>query len=273
MPFIGTNVFLGGTLVGQTYLGDERIEYSPFEPQTLPFIRTDPSASFIVYAVPGTQFSASFGQSSFRSDISSYVRGNGSSFPDLPITGSGVIPYPTSSINNFAAQGYSTAISRQLTNVGGIAGSNTSFQFGSGEYTIETWMNIQTYSSGTVIYWQYSPGWGFLAPQANKQIRLVLVDSGGTEYVYNSGVQTINDNTWYHIAVSRVGNVHNVYFNGNRVLNPTNSLTAGTTAPVQFMGVPGGMDTTRMQDFRVYKGKGKYDGATITLPESMVVNA
>jgi hypothetical protein len=39
------------------------------------------------------------------------------------------------------------------------------------------------------------------------------------------------------------------------------------------MGVPGTMDTTRMQDFRVYKGKGKYDGATITLPQSMVVNA
>jgi hypothetical protein len=77
MAFIGTNVFLGGTLVGQTYLGNERIEYSQFEPSTLPFIRTDPSASFIVYAVPGTQFSASFGQSSFRSDISSYVRGNG----------------------------------------------------------------------------------------------------------------------------------------------------------------------------------------------------
>jgi hypothetical protein len=30
MGYQGTNVFLGGTLVGQTYLGDNRIEYSPF---------------------------------------------------------------------------------------------------------------------------------------------------------------------------------------------------------------------------------------------------
>jgi hypothetical protein len=35
MAYIGTNVFLGGTLVGQSFLGDTQIEYTPFEPATL----------------------------------------------------------------------------------------------------------------------------------------------------------------------------------------------------------------------------------------------
>ena len=53
MAFLGTNIFLGGTLVGQSYLGNERVEYTPFpEPLALPYIRTDPYSASISYAQP-----------------------------------------------------------------------------------------------------------------------------------------------------------------------------------------------------------------------------
>jgi len=35
MPYIGTNIFLGNEFIGQTYLGEDRVELSPFETPTI----------------------------------------------------------------------------------------------------------------------------------------------------------------------------------------------------------------------------------------------
>ena len=61
-------------------------------------LNTDPYSASLVLALPGTQ-TPDYGMQSFRSDISSYIRGTGTSFTDaeLPITSSGIPSFGTGS--------------------------------------------------------------------------------------------------------------------------------------------------------------------------------
>ena len=65
-----------------------------------PTIRTDTYASSVTVAIPGTQFGSTFGQASYRSDISGYING-GSSLSDQTTTGTPVSMTTSTEVDSF----------------------------------------------------------------------------------------------------------------------------------------------------------------------------
>jgi hypothetical protein len=275
MPIIGTNVFLGGTLVGQTYLGNDRVEYTPFE-SGVTFIRPDTYASSVTVAIPGTQFGSTFGQASYRSDISGYING-GSSLSDQTVTGTPV----SNSTVKFGSDGYTTSMERPASStLGNIAGTTTNINFGSGDFTVEVWFKPKTSNSGnSTILWSYNNGCGFFGWSSAGYYRWVAQNSTAGEDVqdYVTSAPSVGD--WHHIFMSRSGTTWYGGVDGvirTTAADFTLSGAVGTTATFQMMGL--GSDSsafnTLFQDFRVTKGVARYtgtNGSTYTVPESIVI--
>jgi hypothetical protein len=238
-------------------------------------IRPDTYASSVTIAIPGTQFGSTFGQTSFRSDISGYING-GSSLPELPLSGSG---QTTNSTTNFASVPYGTSMSRgSSSNLGAIAGNTSNVAFGSAAWTVE--------------YWMYIPTGQLTADQAglfaySGQLGFINWTSGGTLFRFLRGPSDhIGDwtpsagqvvvNTWYHVAMSYNGS-GTTYCCFNGIVRQTISASGaiGTSSPFGILGWNGngGQGTAYFQDFRVTKGVGRYAasiGSSYTIPGSIV---
>lgn len=238
-------------------------------------VRPDTYASSVTIAIPGTKFGTTFGQTSFRSDISGYING-GSSLPELPLSGSG---QTSNTATNFSAVPYDTSMSRGTSsNLGAIAGNTTNVNVGSGAWTVE--------------YWFYLPG-SLTADQAgvfayDQQIGFINLTSSGTRFRFvrnsTSGEQLYDYlpggvipvvNTWYHVAMSYNGSgTTSCCFNGT--IRGTIALagSVNTTSPFGIMGWNGnaGQGTSYFQDFRFTKGVGRYPGSSgaYTVPQSIV---
>jgi hypothetical protein len=240
-------------------------------------VRPDTYASSVTIAVPGTQFGSTFGQTSFRSDISGYING-GSSLPELPLTGSG---QTSNTATNFAAVPYGTSMSRGTnSNLGAIAGNTTNVNFGSGAWTVEFWMNLPTgqLTSDQAGVFAYDQQIGFIS-LASSGTRLRWIrnsTSGEVLYDYLPGGLIFAANTWYHVGYSYNGSgTTSCCFNGT--IRGTISLagSVNTTSPFGLMGWSGntGQGTAYFQDFRVTKGVGRYPGSggtSYTIPSSIV---
>jgi len=278
MAFIGTNVFLGGTLVGQTYLGEDRIEYSPFIPQTLPYIRPDTYASYISYAQPMNYFSGSFGMTSYLSDIHASIKGSGTNY-SFPATGSGTI-VANGSKTAFSTDGYNTSLKLSGDQNAGAWGPTTvpaDLQMSNSDFVWEAYVNTDATIDGTGIAMlrAYGDTGNFTFSQTPAYIRF-LVGPGDYYGDSSTGLDKTGD-VWRHWAFVRSGNNFYCYWNGTRVISfSTSTITIGNNNPTQLLGKASGdaTQTVQYQDFRIYKGTDKgYTGATITPPPSMVVNA
>jgi hypothetical protein len=271
-------------------------------------LRTDPYSASLVYAVPGAQFGSTYGQESFRSDISSYIRGTGTSFTDaeLPLTSSGV-PFGkgtfTASLESVALwSGYPSAIEISGSNGSGSlcieAPPNSSqFEFLSQDFTIETYINYQNSSSiyspnqgpgnvNAAMYWQYAenpiPGFGFNTNGIANQdpgVRFLIFASNGSSIYYDSNVLPRQANQWYHFGCQREGSTFTSLWSGSAVQSfvfAGNLGTGSLNTPFYIMGT--GYDAVkchRYQDYRIYNGAAKYSGitsgSTYTQPLSMVI--
>lgn len=241
-------------------------------------IRSDAFASSVVYAVPGTQFGSTFGQTSYRSDISSYVRGTGSSYADIPITGSQIW---ASGSANFTTEDYTTSLGRgSLTNYGAWSGTNPDKNFGDGSacaVTVECWVRYTSFAGSNVSFWNYNNGFGFGNIQFlsgnSGYVRFVRQASNAAESLRDYNV-TVNNNQWYHCAWVSSGTTNYVCFNGIIGQVWTTNYIQGTTAPFQHLGVAtGAMPVCAWQDYRVTKAA-RYtgaQGASYTIPGSIVV--
>lgn len=238
-------------------------------------IRTDTYASSVTLAIPGTKFGTTFGQASYRSDISGYING-GSSISDPTTTGS-----PTSnSTVKFGSDGYTTSMERPASaTLGDLAGSTSNVNFGSGDWTIECWFKPKTTNSGdNWSIFAYNLGVGFFGWSSAGYYRWVGQVNTYAEFAddYTTSAPTVAD--WHHIFFSRSGNTWCGGVDGTIRSNRTLSGTVGTTSSVGLMGWPGnsGMYTTLFQDFRVTKGVARYTGAegtSYTMPQSIVITS
>jgi hypothetical protein len=235
-----------------------------------PTIRTDTYASSVTVAIPGTQFGSTFGQASYRSDISGYING-GSSLSDQTTTGTPV----SNSTSNFT--GYTTSMERPSgATVGNITGTTSNINFGSGAFTVEVWFKPNGSNSGTSwSMFSYNNGCGFFGRSGEGYYRWYGQNStageAGKDYV--TAAPSIGD--WHHIFLSRSGNTWYGGVDGTIRINVTLSGAVGTTATFEMMGRSGDtMFNTLFQDFRVTKGVARYtgaEGASYTLPESIVI--
>jgi len=237
-------------------------------------IRPDAYASSVTVALPGTQFGSTFGQTSFRSDISGYING-GTSLSDATPTGTPV----SNATVNFASDGYSTSMERPASaTLGNLAGTTTNIDFGSGDFTIEFWFKPKTTNSGDSFgLFSYNNGCGFFGWSSAGYYRWICQNSSAGEDLddYIAAAPTVAD--WHHMFMSRNGTT---YYGGvDGVVRTASGFTltgaVGTTAQFQMGGWAGnaGQFNTLYQDFRVTKGVARYtgaEGASYTQPGSIV---
>lgn len=150
------------------------------------------------------------------------------------------------------------------------------FQFGAGDFTIETWANF-TRTGDRIYYYgdsNYNGGGGQVAmgrDTSNRNI-VYLVDASGNSRVITGSV--IPANTWVHIAVSRSGSTVRLFLNG--VLDSSLTLPAGTALQTplgrptvgrlgdyasSYGGAYGTYMVGRLDEFRITKGVARYVAA------------
>jgi len=236
-------------------------------------IRSDAFASSVTLAIPGTQFGSTFGQASYRSDISGFING-GSSLSDPSVTGTPV----SNATVKFGSDGYSTSMERPSSaTLGDIAGNTSNINFGSGDFTIEVWFKPKTTNSGAAwSLFSYNAGTGFFGWDNSGYYRWVGQNSSFGEALvdYSTSAPSVGD--WHHIAMTRSGDTWYGCIDGFIRKQFTLSGSVGTSAVFHMMGWPdnASMFNTLYQDFRVTKGVARYTGAndsTYTLPESIVI--
>jgi hypothetical protein len=211
-------------------------------------LRTDPYAANLVLAVPGIIGGASTGYGDYSADI----KGSGSNKTLTAVGNAGVA---------VTASYYGSALSFPGASGDYISTpSDSDFAFGTGDFTVECWVNPQTVNT----YHQYFDTRG---SAANSTTGFSLGYTSGNFYIYTNtfNIQTATVlSQLTHIALERQGSNLTLYKNGVAAGIQTNfdlNLTNNTI----YLGATGTSDTSQyfkgyLQDLRVYKGVAKYKG-------------
>lgn len=278
MPEVSQQLYVGNQLVFG-FQEEKWVGINSYSTPALPYIRPDLYAANISLALPFNYFSGSFGMTGVASDVSANVRGSGTNLP-VNWTGSGAF-WPTSSFVNSTGSGYFQSVSTTGQRYPAWPGNATEFAFGSGDVTIEGYINLST-SAIFFNPWNHPVSITLTWQSTSNFWRVVLETppAGGPQQVVDSSTQTLTAGQWYHIAFTRRGSGTNncaFWFNGNRIMNFTNTYTFGSLVayPAQINQQNIGGAFARMQDFRVYKGASTYNpaNATITPSGSIVINS
>lgn len=251
-------------------------------------IRTDAYASSVQLAVPGALFS-SLGMTQYYNDISAQVRGNGSNII-TNATGSSADLNAATGVVKFASDGYGTSIFQQNGGtIGNVLDTGTpQIAFGSGNWVVEAWFYMTSRFTKPPFWkvairelsnYNINCDFGFPATgTTNGRMRFVLDTSTTGQTQHISSDFAYNLNQWYHLAWVRSGNNLYAYFDGTRRLSSTTSGTIDTSAN-QWKRLLAGGDAAAdgtpgyVQDFRITLGTDRgYTGATITPPQSIVIN-
>ena len=137
------------------------------------------------------------------------------------------------------------------------------WNFGTGAFTIDFWVNFNTVSKSQGIftqtddadneyelYWNYLTGWYF------------TVTVGGATLVLLNGTHAADYYTWYHVAVIRGwgGNANDwaITVNGEAIATSTDSITMPDLASVFYVGTSGVDLAGQLDEFRVSKGVARW---------------
>jgi len=209
-------------------------------------LRADPYAANLVLALPFV----SGGLSSGFGDYSAAIRGNGN---PKTITNSNV------SIATTAGY-YGSAALFNGSNAYLSIPSNSDFGFGTGNFTIDFWMNLNATTDCHI--WEGRDG-------TNVNQLLIRLSSGTIRY-YGNGADRIvgtalNTSQWNHIAVSRNNTTSQLFVNGVCVgINTADTINYVSAASTVFIGTNESANNRFLngyiQDLRIYKGVAKYTG-------------
>ena len=242
--------------------------------------RTDPYASYLKLAIPGSTFTDLI--SNGYSDVHADIAESGTNI-QYALTGSGAEINFDSDVK-FASDDYATSIFQQDAGGWGTA-NETEFDWGCNNFVVEGWVYMNErftkppYWKVAVRHTNYNIDCDFGFPASgttNGRMRLILDTSSTGQTQYVSSDFAFNLNQWYHVAWVRSGNAKNLYFNGNRVLNNTAAI-GSVDKNGSYHRIMRGENATNdgcagnFQDLRVYIGTDKgYTGATITTPNSII---
>jgi len=156
-----------------------------------------------------------------------------------------------------------------------LPAASANFAFGTGDFTIESWIYTNTISGGKGFF-QLSDTVGGLKTSYTSGIILTLGDANNGAMncnVLNTTIASPNSsiaiNTWYHVAVTRQSGSVRLFINGVLVGGPT---TVSGSITAQNIVVGGYYDTNYLwngylDDFRVTKGYARYT-ANFTPPSA-----
>jgi hypothetical protein len=150
-----------------------------------------------------------------------------------------------------------------------------SFNFGSGDFTIEMWIYFNAFSDGKAII---TKGWStvnapFLIYTDGVQNKVKFYSSSnGSTWNIADGIAVLNSPStgqWYHIAVTRSGSTFRTFANGTETANVTSSAAVySTTQPVTIGSGTGSTSINAyIDDLRITKGYARYT-SNFTAPTS-----
>ena len=131
-----------------------------------------------------------------------------------------------------------------------------------GTFTLSAWVNAATWTGGNThsmvgLYTNATTGGGGL--QFGTRSGAGAFDIwywGGTVLISSSGLFSMVNNTWYHLAYTYNGTTHQMYINGALITTSTVAQLAGTDTTVYVNGFPTGTTTetglVTVDDIRVY---------------------
>jgi len=134
--------------------------------------------------------------------------------------------------------------------------------FGTSDFTVEFWYYAFIDTLNLIMASASTNNWNILTYAGQLYWQENGSNLGGVGY------GSPPTNQWVHIAASRTGGFLNLYINGARVLNASNSYNySGTGLGRSFGNSSGGTQgATLMSNVRFIKGRGIYSGASITPP-------
>lgn len=153
------------------------------------------------------------------------------------------------------------------------ANYTSDFAFGSGDFTVEGWFNIdsgQGSQLNPVFFLKGNSGYNLrLEVTSSNKLKVTWVDAGDASHII-TGTTTVTLPGWHHCAVTRDGVNLNLYLDGVRegTLADLSTNSQRTTNAVYV----GGDDTLgafngHLDDIRVVKGQAVYTGSTYTVPQ------
>jgi hypothetical protein len=152
------------------------------------------------------------------------------------------------------------------------------YAFGTGDFTIEFWLYLNSTSSVQVFYDSRPASAQGLQPT-------IYINSSGTLFYYTNVANRItgsslSTNTWYHIAVARSGTSTKMFVNGTQVGSTYTDSTNYVNPALRPIigadgfnsGSPGGNATNGyIDDLRITKGYARYT-ANFTAPTAAFPN-
>jgi len=139
---------------------------------------------------------------------------------------------------------------------------NAALRMGSGDFTIEFWMQPTSTGVATVFGKGFTDSGAILMQTLSTSGRIELWVNGSLVITESSG--TYSPNNWYHIAVVRSGTSLVLYRNGVSTGSVTNSVNLNSTASLGIGGDPTNLGYTftgYISNFRMVKGSAVYTSA------------
>ena len=162
---------------------------------------------------------------------------------------------------------------------------DNSLTFGSGDFTIEAWVNISDTTASNPIFCGQAdgtttPGSAYIFTADTTNSRTTRIHVGSTVYSMTWGAD-FTANQWYHLAFVRDGSRIRIYRDGvqanNTSVGSSSSHNTGSTTHKPSVGSMVFAGTRynfqgKIQDLRVYKGLCKYPGGTSFTPPVAILN-
>jgi hypothetical protein len=154
----------------------------------------------------------------------------------------------------------------------------SAFQFGTGDFTIEMWIYMTTFSVGTqrFLFETGNNSTGEASLRINTSGKVEFFADNSAPFVF-SGATTLSANTWYHIAVTRSGSTNRIFLNGIQDASATNSYSysgAGSNVQIGYWTADTPGLIGYMTDLRVLKGTAVYTSnfSVPTAPLTAITN-
>ncbi len=134
--------------------------------------------------------------------------------------------------------------------------NNSSFSFGTNDFTIETYAKTTSTSGVQVMLGKYDASNNYWLGVNNGKVTFSMIGGGNV-----NGAISIADNNWHHIAVVRQSGVVSLYIDGALDASGTNAGTAtisGNLTLGNFNGgynFPGSLDEVRLWNRALCKGE------------------
>lgn len=194
---------------------------------------------------------------------------NGTTYPTIDTTR---IKYGNYSLNMVGASSNAA--------INTVNDPNGGFQFGAGQFTVETWVWFQTHSATAweeiLGQWASSSNLGWTLGISNVENFQFKYSTTGTNTLTVGAAYTPPTGQWLHLAADRdASNVLRVYANGTMVASATVSSTLFSSTRTLYMGNNGNLNAPfpgQIGGIHISKGVARYaTGSGFTPPASAFV--